>query len=98
VTAGLPVNGARGILPGFENPLRPPHTSDTSYLSLWPGIGILFLAIGIVICLASTGKVGGYAFVGYLASGIVVLILGSVFRNTVLDAVLGWIRSLFFVT
>lgn len=98
VTAGMPVNGARGILPSFENPLHPVQTFDTSYLSLWPGIGILFLAIGIVICLISTGKVAGYAFVGYLASAVVVLIVSSVFHNAVLDDILGRIRSIFFVT
>jgi len=51
-----------------------------------------------VICLASTGKVAGYAFIGYLASFIVVLIVSSVFHNAVLDDVLGRIRSLFFIT
>ena len=49
-------------------------------------------------CLVSTGKVAGYAFVGYVASAIVVLIISSVFHNAVLDDVLGRIRSIFFVT
>jgi hypothetical protein len=98
VTAGMPVNGAKGILPSFENPLQPVQTFATSYLSLWPGIGILFLVIGIVICLASVGKAAGYAFIGYLAGAIVVLIASSVFHNPALDDVLSSIRKLLFVT
>jgi hypothetical protein len=98
VTAGMPVNGAQGILPSFENPLQPVQTFDTSYLALWPGIGILFLVIGIAICLVSLGKVAGYAFIGYVASAIIILIISSIFHNAALDDVLGSIRKLFFVT
>jgi hypothetical protein len=98
VTAGMPVNGEQGILPSFENPLQPVHTFDTSYLSLWPGIGILFLVIGIVICLASLGKVAGYAFIGYVVSAIVVLIISNIFHNAALNDVLGSIRKAFFIT
>jgi hypothetical protein len=98
VTAGMPVNGAQGILPSFENPLQPVQTFDTSYLALWPGIGILFLVIGIAICLISLGKIAGYAFIGYVVSAIVVLIISGIFHNAALDDVLGSIRKFFFVT
>jgi hypothetical protein len=63
-----------------------------------PGIGILFLVIGVVIFLASVGKVAGYAYIGYAASAIAVLIISSVFHNAALNDVLNSIRKLFFIT
>jgi hypothetical protein len=94
----MPYNGVKGILPSFEHPLASTPTYATHYLSIAPGIGILFLVIGIVICLASTGKVAGYAFLGYAVSGIIVAIVSAVFHYGPLDDVMNWIRNLFFIT
>jgi hypothetical protein len=98
VHPALPLGGKNGILPSFEHPTAPGPTFETPYFTVSLGFGILFLIIGIVICLLSAGKVAGPACVLYIITAVILLIVNHIFHNGIVNDVLSAIRTFLFIT
>jgi hypothetical protein len=93
VRPAIPADGAKGILATFQHPLTPGPTFETPYLVLSLGVGMLFLIVGIAICLFSVGKVAGAACIVYIVTAVVLVIAQHVFHNNAVDDILHAIRT-----
>jgi hypothetical protein len=98
VHPAIPLSGSNGILSSFENPTSPGPTFETPYFTVSLGLGMLFLIIGILLCLFSVGKVAGPACILYIITAVILLIASRVFHNTIVNGALSEIRTFLFIT